>query len=175
MKIYMALLWIISFYCHSQSIKTIAKCELNSGNVVKLVALNTVDGDRPFLTFENRMFSAFLDTDSDYYGELVLSKCINHTMIFNLNYGSPYLKGCLVTGLKKKHQSSVLFEGLCFSERNTPESIWFGKDETLIIIRNDNNVGEWNGKYIIYDSKNKEAHTSNELPKKEGYDIYPVK
>lgn len=45
----------------------------------------------------------------------------------------------------------------------------------MIVIKNDNNVGEWNGKYIIYDSKSKDAYSSNELPKKESYDIHPIK
>lgn len=169
------MLLIIPFYCFASLTKMVEICELSGGNVVKLVSKQTIDGDTPYFIFRNLMVSAFLDDENDYSGKIVLSKCINHTLIFVLNYGSPYLKGCLVTGINNTPQAKKNYEGLCFSERNSPEAVWFGKDNTLIVIENDNKVGEWSGNYIIYDSKRKDAYSSNELPKKEFYDIYPVK
>ncbi|MFA9594971.1 hypothetical protein [Citrobacter telavivensis] len=65
-------------------------------------------------------------------------------------------------------------EGVCFAEKHIPESIWFNKTHILIIIKNTDSIGEWKGKYIIYDSRNDEAHTLTHLPNKKGYKIYPV-
>lgn len=62
--------------------------------------------------------------------------------------------------------------GFCFAERNIPESVWFGEDHTLIIIKNNNSVGEWRGNYIIYDSRGDEAQTFNKLPDTKNYKIY---
>ncbi|EDW1644255.1 hypothetical protein EK69_004564 [Salmonella enterica subsp. enterica] len=160
-----------SCYCLSEDIENIKECKLDTGNEVKLISLRTVDGSTPYLIFDNVIVSAFLD-GSIFSGDVVLSKCINHSLIFALNYGPPYIKGCLITGLNDNAVKNYRPKGFCFAERNTPESVWFGEDHTLIIIKNDNNTGEWNGKYIIYDSREEEAQAFNRLPDAKGYKIY---
>lgn len=156
----------LPFYCISGGMKNIKNCKLDSGIEVKLISMQTDDGSIPYLMFDNIIASAFLD-GSILAGDVVLAKCINHSLIFALNYGPPYMKGCLITdliddGKKKNHHP----KGVCFAERNTPESIWFSEKHSLIIIKNDKNTGEWNGKYIVYDSREKEAQSFNHLPDK---------
>ncbi|ECI4631653.1 hypothetical protein [Salmonella enterica] len=171
LKIVMFFLMIFPCYCLLGNIKNIKDCKLEDGNRVKLISLRTVDGSTPYLIFDNVIVSAFLD-GTIYSGDIILSKCINHSLIFALNYGTPYMKGCLITGLSASTEGNYQPNGFCFAERNIPESVWFGEDHTLIIIKNNNSVGEWRGKYIIYDSRGDAAQTFNKLPGTKNYKIY---
>ncbi|MEO3988826.1 hypothetical protein [Pseudocitrobacter cyperus] len=167
---YLLIFLLMPFYCLSGTIKDIETCELNEGLEVKLISLRTIDGDTPYLVFDNVIVNAFLE-GKETSGDLVLAKCINHSLIFALNYGSPYIKGCLITGLIAMTKVEVKPDWFCFAERNIPESVWFGKINTLIIIKNDNAVGEWQGRYVIYDNT-KETYSSDALPDTNGYEIY---
>lgn len=97
LKIVMFFLMIFPCYCLLGNIKNIKDCKLEDGNRVKLISLRTVDGSTPYLIFDNVIVSAFLD-GTIYSGDIILSKCIHHSLIFALNYGAPYMKGCLITG-----------------------------------------------------------------------------
>ncbi|MEW9726752.1 hypothetical protein [Escherichia coli] len=127
-------------------------CQLKKNESVQLLSLRTIDGDTLYLKFRNVITGAFLDTPTksyDFLGDVVLSQCINGSLIFALEYGSPYIKGCLVTGWENGFKGKNSPEGFCFAERNIPEAVWFGKNNILIIIRNQMDVGTWKGKYII--------------------------
>ncbi|EAP6107833.1 hypothetical protein NZF38_004442, partial [Salmonella enterica] len=141
LKIVMFFLMIFPCYCLLGNIKNIKDCKLEDGNRVKLISLRTVDGSTPYLIFDNVIVSAFLD-GTIYSGDIILSKCIHHSLIFALNYGAPYMKGCLITGVSVSAERKYQPNGFCFAERNIPESVWFGEEHTLIIIKNDNSVGE---------------------------------
>ncbi|ECF9155765.1 hypothetical protein GU976_003115, partial [Salmonella enterica] len=140
LKIVMFFLMIFPCYCLLGNIKNIKDCKLEDGNRVKLISLRTVDGSTPYLIFDNVIVSAFLD-GTIYSGDIILSKCIHHSLIFALNYGAPYMKGCLITGVSVSAERKYQPNGFCFTERNIPESVWFGEEHTLIIIKNDNSVG----------------------------------
>ncbi|ECH3343048.1 hypothetical protein FOW61_23310, partial [Salmonella enterica] len=137
LKIVMFFLMIFPCYCLLGNIKNIKDCKLEDGNRVKLISLRTVDGSTPYLIFDNVIVSAFLD-GTIYSGDIILSKCIHHSLIFALNYGAPYMKGCLITGVSVSAERKYQPNGFCFTERNIPESVWFGEEHTLIIIKNDN-------------------------------------
>ncbi|EAM4135672.1 hypothetical protein HVE97_004398, partial [Salmonella enterica] len=137
LKIVMFFLMIFPCYCLLGNIKNIKDCKLEDGNRVKLISLRTVDGSTPYLIFDNVIVSAFLD-GTIYSGDIILSKCIHHSLIFALNYGAPYMKGCLITGVSVSAERKYQPNGFCFAERNIPESVWFGEEHTLIIIKNDN-------------------------------------
>ncbi|EGD0786453.1 hypothetical protein IAR18_002818, partial [Salmonella enterica] len=137
LKIVMFFLMIFPCYCLLGNIKNIKDCMLEDGNRVKLISLRTVDGSTPYLIFDNVIVSAFLD-GTIYSGDIILSKCIHHSLIFALNYGAPYMKGCLITGVSVSAERKYQPNGFCFAERNIPESVWFGEEHTLIIIKNDN-------------------------------------
>ncbi|EFP1895893.1 hypothetical protein HP127_004552, partial [Salmonella enterica] len=133
LKIVMFFLMIFPCYCLLGNIKNIKDCKLEDGNRVKLISLRTVDGSTPYLIFDNVIVSAFLD-GTIYSGDIILSKCIHHSLIFALNYGAPYMKGCLITGVSVSAERKYQPNGFCFTERNIPESVWFGEEHTLIII-----------------------------------------
>ncbi|EBM4619106.1 hypothetical protein D0O26_24200, partial [Salmonella enterica] len=135
LKIVMFFLMIFPCYCLLGNIKNIKDCKLEDGNRVKLISLRTVDGSTPYLIFDNVIVSAFLD-GTIYSGDIILSKCIHHSLIFALNYGAPYMKGCLITGGSVSAERKYQPNGFCFAERNIPESVWFGEEHTLIIIKN---------------------------------------
>ncbi|MDK9355126.1 hypothetical protein QQF54_00215 [Lelliottia sp. V106_10] len=145
---------------------------------MQLISVKTIDGDTLYLKFRNILTGAFLEPWEDNYltvGDIVLSTCVNNSLVFAINYGSPYLKGCLVTGWNENDNKP---ESFCFAERNTPEAVWFGQKNILIIIRNQMDVGSWHGKYIIYDNSKKSgerASSSDVLPSKHGYKIFQVK
>ncbi|HAX1597372.1 TPA: hypothetical protein J0720_001218, partial [Escherichia coli] len=102
MRIMLILLCFFSFPCFSgDKIKIVKTCQLKKNESVQLLSLRTIDGDTLYLKFRNVITGAFLDTPTksyDFFGDVVLSQCINGSLIFALEYGSPYIKGCLVTG-----------------------------------------------------------------------------
>lgn len=165
------LLFTAPIPCLSGAIKDIQTCKLNNEHEIKLISLQTLDGDTPYITFDNIIVSAFFNLDI-VSGEIILSKCINNSLIFALDYGSPYIKGCLITKLKPRTKLEYEPEGFCFAERYIPESVWFGKSNTLVLIKNTEGVGEWQGRYIVYDSKTEEGHVYNELPDMRDYKVY---
>ena len=154
MRIMLILLCFFSFPCFSgDKIKIVKTCQLKKNESVQLLSLRTIDGDTLYLKF------------------------INGSLIFALEYGSPYIKGCLVTGWENGFKGKNSPEGFCFAERNIPEAVWFGKNNILIIIRNQMDVGTWKGKYIIYDNAKKSgerAYSSDNLPSKDGYIIFAL-
>ncbi|EFA1765251.1 hypothetical protein HQH75_04065 [Escherichia coli] len=181
MRIMLILLCFFSLPCFSgDKIKIVKTCQLKKNESVQLLSLRTIDGDTLYLKFRNVITGAFLDTPTksyDFFGDVVLSQCINGSLIFALEYGSPYIKGCLVTGWENGFKGKNSPEGFCFAERNIPEAVWFGKNNILIIIRNQMDVGTWKGKYIIYDNAKKSgerAYSSDNLPSKDGYIIFAL-
>lgn len=151
LKMVMFFLMFFFCYCLFMDIKNIKDCKLEEGNKVKLILLSIVDGSMLYLIFDNVIVSVFFD-GSIYFGDIIFLKCIYYFFIFVLNYGVFYMKGCLIMGLSVSVERSYKFNGFCFVERNILEFVWFGEDYMLIIIKNNNSVGEWCGKYIIYDS-----------------------
>ena len=167
------LLALIPINCLSATIKNLQTCAISEEKEITLLSLQTIDGDTPYLAFDNTITSAFLD-GSVRTGELVMAKCVNHALIFALSYGPPYISGCLVTGVKESGAQKSVPQGFCFSERNAPEAVWFGENHTLLVIRNVEGKGEWQGKYILYDSRKDEAWSTDSLPNNAGYEIFPL-
>ncbi|HHC4720495.1 TPA: hypothetical protein ACN6ZO_000612 [Escherichia albertii] len=99
-NIYFKSIIFISTRCLSATINNLQNCAITEEKEVTLLSLKTIDGDTPYLAFDNIITPAFLD-GSIKSGELVLAKCVNHALIFALSYGPPYISGCLVTGVKE--------------------------------------------------------------------------
>lgn len=177
MRLYIIALCFFSFTCLADSIRVVKTCELKQEEKIQLIAVNTIDGDTLYLKFRNILTGAFQDRDEDNYlsvGDIVLSKCIHNSLVFALNYGPPYLKGCLVTAWNSNNKP----ESFCFAEKDLPESIWFGDKNTLIVIKNENEISALSGKYTIYDSARKDgerAYNLDVLPPKKGYKIFSLK
>lgn len=174
---YIISLFIFSLPCLADSIKTIETCNLKQNEKIQLISVNTIDGDTLYLNFRNIITDAYSDPGEDNslnVGDIVLSKCINKTLIYAMNYGSPYLKGCLVSAWSEENKP----ESFCFAEKDLPKSIWFGKEKKLIVIINKNEISSLNGKYTIYDSSRKigeRSYYTDKLPSKVGYEIFTIK
>ena len=178
------IIFIICFYtlpCFADSIKEVKSCTSEQGEEIQLLSLKTIDGDTLYLKFRNIITGAFIDNPSgshDFVGDIAFSKCINNSFIFALEYGSPYTKGCLVNGWGNGDKGKNEPEGFCFAERDKPESIWFGKDNILVVIKNKENNGVKDTKYIIYDSNKPDGERSShidKLPSNTGYKIFNLK
>ncbi len=173
LSIIVILLALMPVNCLPATIKKLQTCAVPEEKEIILLSLQTIDGDTPYLAFDNTITSAFLD-GSVRTGELVLAKCVNHTLIFALSYGPPYISGCVITGIKETDAQKIVPQGYCFAERNAPEAVWFGKNHTILVIRNIEGKGEWQGKYILYDSRKDEAWATDSLPNNDGYQIFPL-
>ncbi|WP_075207076.1 hypothetical protein [Franconibacter helveticus] len=178
MRYYLAIILFVSASCLADSVRIVKTCGLKQEEKIQLVAVKTIDGDTLYLKFRNILMKAFLEPGEDNYlsvGDIALASCVNHSLIFALNYGSPYLKGCLITAWNESNNRP---EAFCFAGRNIPESVWFGKGNVLIVIPNQMDVGSWHSKYVIYDyakEPGKRAYSSDFLPSRESYKVYQVK
>lgn len=164
----------------ADTIKEVSHCELKQGEEIKLLTLKTIDGNTLYLNFRNIITGAFIDNvvaSNDFVGDIVFSKCINNSLIFGLEYGSPYIKGCLVTSWGGGDKGGIDPGGICFAEKNIPESVWFGANNILIVIKNLASDDVVDSKYIIYDSSKKSGERSShldKLPPQEGYKIFYI-
>ncbi|KVH32176.1 hypothetical protein WT01_18970 [Burkholderia cepacia] len=56
-----------------------------------------MDGDALFVRRGYKTGRAFLDMpETDFVGRIALSRCVGKTLVFALDYGSPYLKGVAI-------------------------------------------------------------------------------
>jgi hypothetical protein len=155
-RLYILVLCFFSFSCLADSIRDVKICDLKQDEKIHLLSLKTIDGDTLYLRFRNIITGAFLDDSKNshqFFGNIKLSKCVNNSLVFSLEYGSPYIKGCVVTGWENGFKGKNDPEGFCFAEKDLPESIWFGDKNTLIVIRNE--ISALDGEYTVYDSARK--------------------
>lgn len=99
---------------------------------MQLLSLRTIDGDTLYLKFRNVITGAFLDTPTksyDFFGDVVLSQCINGSLIFALEYGSPYIKGCLVTGWEMGLKVRTLLKAFVSQREIFPKR--YGLEKTI--------------------------------------------
>ncbi|MCO8314275.1 hypothetical protein [Pseudomonas mandelii] len=81
----------------AQSPKPIISCLLSDGTRASLVAELSADGKRLFVNLDKKTQPAFTDMpDTDFFGVVIMAKCAPSSLIFALNYGSPYLKGVVL-------------------------------------------------------------------------------
>ncbi|MFC0226971.1 hypothetical protein [Serratia aquatilis] len=159
--------------------RIIKACDLKHSEKVHLLSLRTIDGDTLYSRFRHIITGAFLDDSKNshqFFGDIKLSKCISNSLVFSLDYGYPYIKGCVVTGWENGFKGENDPKGFCFAEKDLPESIWFGDKNTLIVIKNE--ISALDGKYTVYDSARKSGERSyhlDTLPSKEGYKIFSLK
>jgi len=129
------------------SMKTILSCQLESGSQVQLQsqADPVQDGDRFYLTLNGKMDDALVDIPgANYVGKLVLSKCVDHVLIFAISYGAPYFKGRVL----RSPAETTSLQNIDFSEKSLPTLIYLNKWETKLVIPN---IGyEVTSKYLVY-------------------------
>ncbi len=89
-----------------------------------------------------------------FFGDVVLSQCINGSLIFALEYGSPYIKVCLVTGWENGFKSKNSPEGFCFAEKYSRSGMVLEK-QYFNYHPKPNGCWDMERKYIIYDNAKK--------------------
>lgn len=110
------ILFFCSFFCFADSVGIVKTCKLKQQEKIQLISVKTIDGNTLYLKIRNILIGAFLDSWEGNYltvGDIVLSKCVNNSLVFAINYGSPYLKVCLVTGWNENDNKP---ESFCFAE-----------------------------------------------------------
>ncbi len=154
---------------HAASLTQVRSCRLVDGSQMTLLAEATVDGNRLHLRINERTEKAFTDMpDADFVGAIVLAACIDHSLIFAINYGSPYLKGAVI----RKNPVSHRLERINFAEKALPRWLYVNSQEMQLIIPN---IGyEVQSKYIVYqfstpDGQATEPLTSDTPPSRRGF------
>jgi hypothetical protein len=118
--------------------------------------------------------NAFTDIPgADYVGKLVLSKCLDHILVFAISYGAPYFKGVLI----RRTVADGTGHRIDFAEKGLPELIYMNNRETMLVIPN---IGhEVASKYLIYryqqeKGQGEAAVGSDALPAKTGYQVIRI-
>ncbi|MBK5529282.1 hypothetical protein JFT91_17625 [Pseudomonas sp. TH08] len=161
------LLLLITLMCRSAwagSQKTLLTCPLSDGTKIALLATSNADGQRLFVKFDGKIETAFTDMpDEDFVGDVMLAKCAGATLIFALNYGSPYTKGVVL----RKNPASGVLERIDFAEKALPRFLYLSTGQMRLVIPNEGyEVPE---KYLVYDSFARKGQP-DEL---QGFDVLP--
>jgi len=141
--------------------KDILACQLEDGSQVQLKseADPARGGERFYLRRDGITEDAFVDIPgADYVGNLVLSKCLDHVLIFAINYGTPYFKGRLL----RKPAGAGQPQNINFAEKSLPILIYLNKWETKLVIPNTGY--EVTSKYLVYRSLTNKGQDERALP-----------
>ncbi|MFJ2478710.1 hypothetical protein ACIOWE_00365 [Pseudomonas sp. NPDC087598] len=172
------LLVLITLICRpawAGSQKTLLTCPLSDGTKIALLATASTDGQRLFVKFNGKIETAFTDMpDQDFAGDVMLAKCTGATLIFALNYGSPYTKGVVL----RKNPSSGVLERIDFSEKALPRFLYLSVQRMRLVIPNEGyEVPE---KYLVYDyfarkGQPDELKGVDVLPNRKGFMVIDLK
>lgn len=124
----------------------VQSCPLADGGRATLeIVSRGYKADEPFVTIDGKTERAFLDMpDDEFAGHVVLADCVHGTLIFALEYGSPYLKGVAI----RKNPKTLAIERLYFSEKALPR--WLYSDDSLMQVVIPNLGFETSKKYLVY-------------------------
>ncbi|WPN55498.1 hypothetical protein [Pseudomonas sp. P9_31] len=131
---------------YAQPLQTILTCPLADSTHVSLLAESDVEGQRLFIELDGKTQIAFTDMPkSDFIGRIVLAKCAASSLIFALEYGSPYMKGVVL----RKNPVSHTVERIDFAEKALPRWLYLGREQIRLVIPN---IGyEVSAKFLVYD------------------------
>ncbi|WP_321799702.1 hypothetical protein [Burkholderia sp. BCC1988] len=130
----------------SIQLRPILSCTLADGSTAILEARSHgLDGDELFVQIDDKIERAFLDMpDSDFVGRVVMSKCVGQTLVFALEYGSPYLKGVAIRVNPRTHANERIY----FAEKALPRWLYSGDREMLVVMPNTDKGTD--KRYIVY-------------------------
>lgn len=156
--------------------RIVQTCKLEDGTDVLLQARydRERDAERLYVAMDGKNEIAFTDLpDADYVGQIVLSKCLNHVLIFAIEYGAPYRKGVVI----RRAIEDRTIQRIDFSEKALPKLLYIGKGKTALVIPNIGN--EVSQKYLIYEfevgkGQPEEAIGQDVLPPEAGFTVIPI-
>jgi hypothetical protein len=155
----------------AESPKPIISCLLSDGTRASLLAESSVDGKRLFVNLDKKTQTAFTDMpDADFVGVVVMAKCASSSLVFALNYGSPYSKGVVL----RKNPISHSLERIDFAEKALPTYLYLGQKQMRLVFPNIGN--EVSTRFLIYDylsgkGQSEEANGSDIVPVKRGFEV----
>jgi hypothetical protein len=158
---------------------TIVACKtgVDRKSTIALLAETSVDGKRLSLKFEDSsqtpprttLGKAFTDMpDADFVGAVAMSRCVEGTLVFALDYGTPYRKGAAV----RMRSSDNAVQRLDFAEKALPQWLYVNATAMSVVIPN---IGtESRAKYLHYVTDTISASTAaptdaDLLPAKKGF------
>ena len=159
----------------AQSPKPVINCLLSDGTRASLLAESSADGKRLFVNLDKKTQPAFTDMpDTDFVGAVVMAKCASSSLVFALNYGSPYLKGAVL----RKNPVSHSIERIDFAEKALPRWLYLGQEQMRLVIPNIGN--EVSGKFLVYDyfagkGQPEEASSVDVRPDTHGFKVLRLK
>lgn len=127
-------------------LRPVLSCTRTDGSRITLEAeSHGPDGDALFVQIRGKTVPAFPDISmNDAVGRIALAKCVSGTLIFALEYGTPYLKGVAIRQNPRTHADERLY----FAEKALPRWLFVSDTEMLLVIPN---VGyETTRKYLVY-------------------------
>lgn len=146
----------------------VLSCKMASGANVLLKILHPIDGDKPYLEINGKTSLAF-NKDVTYGGvtEVLQIQCIQHTLIFTIDIGSPYPRGFAIRQNPVTHQ----YERIYFAEKALPHWLYFKNNEWGIIIPN---IGyETDKQYLVYTYK-RGKNQPEQQDNMKGLNTFPV-
>ncbi|MFJ7281611.1 hypothetical protein [Pseudomonas sp. NPDC099000] len=155
--------------------RSILNCPLSDGTGISLLAEVNADGERLLVNLDQKTSNAFTDMpDSDFVGEVVMAKCASSSLIFVMDYGSPYLKGVVL----RKNPVSHSIERIDFAEKALPRYLYLGQQQMRLVIPNIGN--EVSTKFLVYDyvsgkGQPDEAAGSDVVPNGRGFKVVRLK
>jgi hypothetical protein len=131
---------------YAQPLKTILTCPLAGHSKVSLLAEPAEDGHRLFVKLDGNTHIAFTDMpQEDFIGRIVLAKCVSSTLMFALEYGSPYMKGVVL----RKNPVTHSVEQIDFAEKALPRWLYLGPQQMRLVMPNEGY--EVPTKLLLYD------------------------
>jgi len=131
---------------YAKPLKTILTCPLADNTKVSLLADPVEEGHSLSIKIDGKTRIAFTDMpQSDFVGRIVLAKCVSSTLIFALEYGSPYLKGVVL----RKNPITHAVEQIDFAEKALPRWLYLGQKQMRLVIPNKGY--EVPNKFLLYD------------------------
>lgn len=127
-------------------LRTLVSCKLADGTRAELkTESHGADGDALFVEEGGKTQPAFLDMpDTQFVGNVALSRCVGGVLVFALEYGPPYLKGVAIRRNPQTHADERIY----FAEKALPRWLYLSKQEMLVVIPNEGN--ESDKKYLVY-------------------------
>ncbi|CAI3959113.1 hypothetical protein [Commensalibacter communis] len=145
-----------------QQYRSVISCKMTGGDKVILKKLEPIGnnayleidgkeylatGDKPYLEINGKTSLAF-DKDITYgeWTELILVRCIRHTLVVIMDFGSPYPRGLAIRQNPITHQ----YERIDFGQKSLPTALYFKNNEWGVILPNIENGYYVGKKYLIH-------------------------
>ncbi|MFJ2527062.1 hypothetical protein [Pseudomonas helmanticensis] len=174
-------LWIVlvfAIFCRpllADPKKVVLDCPFPDGTSAALLASSSEDGQQLFVMIGDNVDTAFPDMpDTNFVGDIVLARCSGASLIYALNYGSPYLKGAVV----RKNPKTKTLERIDFAEKALPSLLYLNAQQMRLVIPNEGY--EDPSKFLVYDyiaikGQPEEPKGVNTLPGRKGFEVFDLK